>query len=69
MKRVGLDNKRNTHTHTFTHTHTHNARPDLKLVGFDDKSKIKVIKEVRAISGLGLKEVNVVWVWGVGVGV
>lgn len=34
------------------------ARPviDLKLLGFDDKSKIKVIKEVRAISGLGLKE-------------
>jgi len=29
---------------------------DLKLKGFDDKSKIKVIKEVRAITGLGLKE-------------
>jgi large subunit ribosomal protein L7/L12 len=29
---------------------------DLKLLGFDAKSKIKVIKEVRAISGLGLKE-------------
>ena len=29
---------------------------DLKLIGFDAKSKIKVIKEVRAISGLGLKE-------------
>mmetsp|Transcript_42772 Transcript_42772/g.48603 ORF Transcript_42772/g.48603 Transcript_42772/m.48603 type:complete len:194 (-) Transcript_42772:229-810(-) len=29
---------------------------DLKLVGFDAKSKIKVIKEVRAIGGLGLKE-------------
>eukprot|EP00948_MAST-09A_sp_MAST-9A-sp1_P001875 g1875.t1 len=29
---------------------------DLKLTGFDAKSKIKVIKEVRAISGLGLKE-------------
>lgn len=29
---------------------------DLKLVGFDDKAKIKVIKEVRAIAGLGLKE-------------
>jgi ribosomal protein L7/L12 len=29
---------------------------DLKLVGFDAKAKIKVIKEVRAISGLGLKE-------------
>lgn len=31
---------------------------DLKLVGFDEKSKIKVIKEVRGISGLGLKEVS-----------
>lgn len=31
---------------------------DLKLLGFDDKAKIKVIKEVRAISGLGLKEVR-----------
>lgn len=29
---------------------------DLKLMGFDAKSKIKVIKEVRAITGLGLKE-------------
>jgi large subunit ribosomal protein L7/L12 len=29
---------------------------DLKLVGFDAKAKIKVIKEVRAIAGLGLKE-------------
>ena len=29
---------------------------DLKLLGFDAKSKIKVIKEVRAITGLGLKE-------------
>ena len=29
---------------------------DLKLVGFDDKAKIKVIKEIRAIAGLGLKE-------------
>lgn len=29
---------------------------DLKLVGFDDKAKIKVIKEVRSIAGLGLKE-------------
>lgn len=29
---------------------------DLKLTGFDDKSKIKVIKEIRAITGLGLKE-------------
>lgn len=34
---------------------------DLKLVSFDDKSKIKVIKEVRTISGLGLKEVRLVW--------
>jgi ribosomal protein L7/L12 len=31
---------------------------DLKLVGFDASSKIKVIKEVRALSGLGLKEVS-----------
>jgi large subunit ribosomal protein L7/L12 len=29
---------------------------DLKLTGFDAKSKIKVIKEVRSIAGLGLKE-------------
>ena len=29
---------------------------DIKLVGFDDKAKIKVIKEVRALAGLGLKE-------------
>ena len=29
---------------------------DLKLVGFDAKAKIKVIKEVRTIAGLGLKE-------------
>mmetsp|Transcript_58277 Transcript_58277/g.142480 ORF Transcript_58277/g.142480 Transcript_58277/m.142480 type:complete len:343 (+) Transcript_58277:151-1179(+) len=29
---------------------------DLKLVGFDSKAKIKVIKEVRTIAGLGLKE-------------
>lgn len=29
---------------------------DLKLVSFDAKSKIKVIKEVRALAGLGLKE-------------
>ena len=30
---------------------------DIKLVGFDDKSKIKIIKEARAIiPGLGLKE-------------
>lgn len=29
---------------------------DIKLLGFDAKAKIKVIKEVRAIGGLGLKE-------------
>jgi large subunit ribosomal protein L7/L12 len=29
---------------------------DLRLIGFDEKSKIKVIKEVRTISALGLKE-------------
>ena len=29
---------------------------DLKLTGFDAKAKIKVIKEVRSITGLGLKE-------------
>ena len=29
---------------------------DVKLTAFDAKSKIKVIKEVRAITGLGLKE-------------
>ena len=29
---------------------------DLKLMAFDAKSKIKVIKEVRAITGIGLKE-------------
>ena len=29
---------------------------DLKLAGFDAKAKIKVIKEIRAITGLGLKE-------------
>mmetsp|Transcript_8429 Transcript_8429/g.15904 ORF Transcript_8429/g.15904 Transcript_8429/m.15904 type:complete len:200 (+) Transcript_8429:216-815(+) len=29
---------------------------DLKLTAFDEKSKIKIIKEVRAITGLGLKE-------------
>ena len=29
---------------------------ELKLIGYDDKSKIKVIKEVRAMTGLGLKE-------------
>jgi len=29
---------------------------DVKLVSFDEKSKIKVIKEIRAVTGLGLKE-------------
>eukprot|EP00586_Coscinodiscus_wailesii_P023907 CAMPEP_0172504684 /NCGR_PEP_ID=MMETSP1066-20121228/180497_1 /TAXON_ID=671091 /ORGANISM="Coscinodiscus wailesii, Strain CCMP2513" /LENGTH=261 /DNA_ID=CAMNT_0013280959 /DNA_START=71 /DNA_END=856 /DNA_ORIENTATION=+ len=29
---------------------------DLKLTGFDAKSKLKVIKEIRAITSLGLKE-------------
>ena len=29
---------------------------DLKLTGFDAKAKIKVIKEIRSITGLGLKE-------------
>jgi large subunit ribosomal protein L7/L12 len=29
---------------------------DVKLTGFDSKMKIKVIKEIRAITGLGLKE-------------
>ncbi|EJK47703.1 hypothetical protein THAOC_33556 [Thalassiosira oceanica] len=29
---------------------------DLKLTGFDKKAKIKVIKEVRGMAGLGLKE-------------
>ena len=29
---------------------------DIKLVGFDEKAKIKVIKEIRSIAGLGLKE-------------
>jgi large subunit ribosomal protein L7/L12 len=29
---------------------------DLRLVSFDDKAKIKVIKEVRAMTNLGLKE-------------
>lgn len=33
-----------------------NALKDVKLVGFDAKAKIKVIKEVRSILSLGLKE-------------
>jgi large subunit ribosomal protein L7/L12 len=32
---------------------------DLKLVGFDAAAKIKVIKEIRSIAGLGLKEAKV----------
>mmetsp|Transcript_6069 Transcript_6069/g.7651 ORF Transcript_6069/g.7651 Transcript_6069/m.7651 type:complete len:100 (+) Transcript_6069:3-302(+) len=34
------------------------AKPivSIQLDGFDEKSKIKVIKEVKAVSGLGLKE-------------
>jgi len=31
---------------------------DIKLTKFDDKQKINVIKIVRAVSGLGVKEVN-----------
>lgn len=31
---------------------------DIKLTAVDAKSKIKIIKEVRAITGLGLKEVR-----------
>ena len=31
---------------------------DIKLTVFDAKSKIKIIKEVRAITSLGLKEVS-----------
>ena len=30
---------------------------EVKLKGFDSKAKIKIIKEIRAITGLGLKEV------------
>jgi large subunit ribosomal protein L7/L12 len=30
---------------------------EIKLKAFDPKSKIKIIKEVRALTGLGLKEV------------
>ena len=33
-----------------------NLLKEVKLIGFDAKSKIKVIKEVRAIAELGLKE-------------
>jgi large subunit ribosomal protein L7/L12 len=31
---------------------------DIKLTIVDPKSKIKIIKEVRALTGLGLKEVR-----------
>ena len=31
---------------------------DVKLVSFEAANKIKIIKEVRAITGLGLKEVR-----------
>lgn len=31
---------------------------DIKLTAVDPKSKIKIIKEVRALTGLGLKEVS-----------
>lgn len=31
---------------------------EMKLKSFDPKAKIKIIKEVRAITGLGLKEVR-----------
>lgn len=37
-------------------TKQENALKDVKLMGYDAKAKIKVIKEVRAIAGLGLKE-------------
>ena len=33
---------------------------DIKLTVFDAKSKIKIIKEVRAITALGLKEVSTI---------
>ncbi len=54
----------NSHHHRTTPALQEEEKPaekeafDLKLVSFDDKSKIKVIKEVRTISGLGLKEVR-----------
>ncbi len=34
---------------------------DVKLKSFDAAQKLKVIKEVRAVTGLGLKEVCFVW--------
>lgn len=34
---------------------------DIKLTAVDPKSKIKIIKEVRALTGLGLKEVSTVF--------
>jgi large subunit ribosomal protein L7/L12 len=35
---------------------------DIKLTEVDAKSKIKIIKEVRAITGLGLKEVSMFFI-------
>ena len=32
---------------------------DLKLVSYDAKAKIKIIKEVRTVTSLGLKEVSI----------
>ncbi len=36
---------------------------DVKLTAVDATSKIKIIKEVRAITGLGLKEVWYIWIY------
>lgn len=38
---------------------------DVKLGVVDAAAKIKVIKEVRAITGLGLKEVNICYICAV----
>jgi ribosomal protein L7/L12 len=35
---------------------------DIKLTAVDPKSKIKIIKEVRALTGLGLKEVSAYYI-------
>ena len=35
---------------------------DIKLTEVDAKAKIKIIKEVRAITGLGLKEVSIYFI-------
>jgi large subunit ribosomal protein L7/L12 len=35
---------------------------DIKLTVVDPKSKIKIIKEVRALTGLGLKEVSAYYI-------